>query len=222
MDPSKLADFAAGKLLPDIAEKYGHGVVREEMPRGLKKYMEAELLLRLQLKIKKGISLNTARRWLLKEGFSYTGHKKDVYFDGHDRPDIVAYRQKEFLPQMAMYARRMVHYVIGDVEKELETVPDNYVERRLVLCAQDEMTVQENDDEGKTWVLENQHKLKKKGVGRGIHRSDMICSTVGHVVDGGESLEYGKSYEGYWDGEKFVKQVREAGKKMNVFLFVHS
>jgi hypothetical protein len=115
----------------------------------------------------------------------------------------------------------MVHYVIGDVEKELETVPDNYVERRLVLCAQDEMTVQANDDEGKTWVLENQYKLKK-GVGRGIHRSDMICSMVGHVVDGSESLEYGKSYEGYLDGEKFVKQVREAGKKMNVFLFVHS
>ncbi|KAJ6459093.1 hypothetical protein C8R45DRAFT_942516 [Mycena sanguinolenta] len=102
MDPSKLADFMAGKLLPDIAKKYGHAVVREEMPRGLKKYMEAELLPRLQLKVKRGISLSTARRWLPKEGFSYTGHKKDVYFDGHDHPDVVAYCQKDFLPWMAM------------------------------------------------------------------------------------------------------------------------
>jgi hypothetical protein len=107
MDPSKLADFTAGKLLPDIAKKYGHAVVREEIPRGLKKCMEAELLPRLQLKVKKGISLSTVRRWLLKEEFLYTGHKKDVYFDGHDRPDVVTYCQKEFLPQMDMYCSIM-------------------------------------------------------------------------------------------------------------------
>ena len=29
----------------------------------------------------------------------------------------------------------------------------------------------------------------------------------GHIVEAGEGLEYGKNYEGYWDGEKFVFQV---------------
>ncbi|KAF8130404.1 hypothetical protein K438DRAFT_1999438 [Mycena galopus ATCC 62051] len=160
------------------------------------------------LKTRKGISLSTARCWLHNEGFQYIGHKKKVYFDGHDRPDVVAYRQKEFLPQMAIHARRLVQYVVGDVEKELVKTPENYVERRLVLCAQDEMTVQSNDDPGKSWVLNNEHKLRKKGRGRGIHRSDIICSTFGHIEEGGESLEYGQNYEGYWDGEKFVKQLR--------------
>ncbi|KAJ6483914.1 hypothetical protein C8R45DRAFT_829902 [Mycena sanguinolenta] len=190
MDPQKLADFSAGKLIPEAAKKYAHDVIRDEMPRGLKKYMEAELLPRFQLK-----------------GFQYIGHKKDVYFDGHDRPDVVAYRQNEFLPAMAKHTRRLVQYVVGDVAKELVKVPDNYVERRLVLCPQDEMTCQANETTAKSWVLENQHKLKKKGVGRGIHRSDVICSTIGHLQEGGESLEYGKTYEGYWDGEKFVNQV---------------
>ncbi|KIK18907.1 hypothetical protein PISMIDRAFT_54765, partial [Pisolithus microcarpus 441] len=63
--------------------------------------------------------------------------------------------------------------------------------------------------EGKNWVFEDEHQLRKKGVGRGIHRSDVICSTVGHLVDAGESLEYGKNYDGYWTGERFCKQMLE-------------
>ena len=35
----------------------------------------------------------------------------------------------------------------------------------------------------------------------------MICSTVGHLVDAGVSLEYGKNYDRYWNGELFIKQV---------------
>jgi hypothetical protein len=38
--------------------------------------------------------------------------------------------------------------------------------------------------------------------------SDVICSTAGYIIDAGEELEYGKSYEGYWDGTKFMMQVR--------------
>ncbi|KAJ7817465.1 hypothetical protein B0H14DRAFT_2374042 [Mycena olivaceomarginata] len=68
------------------------------MPRGLKKYMEVELFLGFSLKLEKGISLTTARCWLLKEGFKYISHKKAPYFDSHDCPDVVEYRQHIFLP----------------------------------------------------------------------------------------------------------------------------
>ncbi|KAJ6489378.1 hypothetical protein DFH09DRAFT_948186 [Mycena vulgaris] len=136
IDPSKLKDFTTGKLIPTAAEQYLNHVVREEMPRGLKKYMEIELFPRLQLKAgKKGISLTTARRWLHKEGFKYIGHKKGF------------------------------------------------------------------------WVFEDQHALRKKGVGRGLHRSDIICSTCGHIPEAGQQIEYGKNYDGYWTGELFVNQV---------------
>ncbi|KAH7902787.1 hypothetical protein BJ138DRAFT_1021520 [Hygrophoropsis aurantiaca] len=70
------------------------------------------------------------------------------------------------------------------------------------------MTAQSNDAMDKYWVYSDEYKLRKKGAGRGIHRSDVICSTVGHMADAGQSLEYGKNYEGYWNGEMFVKQVR--------------
>jgi len=71
------------------------------------------------------------------------------------------------------------------------------------------MTVQSNDTREKEWVFEDEYRLRKKGVGRGIHRSDVICSTCGHLVDAGESLEYGKNYDGYWTGERFCKQVSQ-------------
>ncbi|EIW56251.1 uncharacterized protein TRAVEDRAFT_22553 [Trametes versicolor FP-101664 SS1] len=71
------------------------------------------------------------------------------------------------------------------------------------------MTVQANDGKAKSWVPDGEYPLKKKGVGRGIHRSDVICSTVGLLEEAGQSMEYGKNYEGYWTGELFVKQLQE-------------
>ncbi|KAG2108725.1 uncharacterized protein F5147DRAFT_745701 [Suillus discolor] len=43
----------------------------------------------------------------------------------------------------------------------------------------------------------------------GLHHSDVICSTVGHIVDADESSEYGKNHRGYWNGEMFVKQLSD-------------
>ena len=41
----------------------------------------------------------TARCWLHRLGFNRIHHQKGVYFDGHDREDVVAYRE-EFLKMM--------------------------------------------------------------------------------------------------------------------------
>ena len=205
MNPSKLQEFSQGKLLPDAADKYLHHLVCEEMPRGLMKYMEVELFPRLQLKVKNGISISTARRWLRSEGFRYIGYRKGLYFDGHDCPDVLEYRNSVFLPHMAEYFHQMVRYIVGDVDKVV--MPQNFVACPLVLVAQDEMTAQAHDTVSKSWVLGDQHKLQKKGVGCGLHQSDFICSTIGWLKDASQTLEYGKSYDGYWTGEMFVKQV---------------
>ncbi|KIM90180.1 hypothetical protein PILCRDRAFT_34097, partial [Piloderma croceum F 1598] len=80
-------------------------IVEKEMPRGLKKYMELELFPQIQLSVGRGISISTARRWLHREGFRYMQHKKALYYDGHDHPDVVDYRQNVFLPQMVEYRK---------------------------------------------------------------------------------------------------------------------
>jgi hypothetical protein len=207
INPDKLRQFSKNELLPDAADKYLRHLIRKEMPLGLKKYMEQELFPHVHLRVGCGISLSTARRWLRLEGFRFISHKKGLYFDGHDRPDVLSYCQNEFLPTMKHNEPRLVRYTVGDVETELAIQPQNYVEWRLVLCAHDEMTAQAHDTNEKSWVLEDQHALRKKGVGRGLHKSDVICSTFGWLKDASQTLEYGKNYEGYWTGELFVKQV---------------
>ena len=98
-------------------------------------------------------------------------------------------------------------YVVGDVSNMVKKIPDNFVERKLVLLSHDEMTCQANDSQKKSWVYEGEHALKKKGVGRGLYQSDVICSIIGWLKDASQTLEYGKNYDGYWTGELFVKQV---------------
>jgi hypothetical protein len=100
MNPEKLAQYSQDKMVTTEAAKYIQHVVHHEMLRGLRKYLEVDLFPRIQLKAGKGISISTARRWLQREGFQYMEHKKSLYYDGHDRPDVLAYRQNEFLPRM--------------------------------------------------------------------------------------------------------------------------
>ena len=195
-------------MVAKVAETYGTNLMNKEIPLGLKKYLELELFPRIHMKATRGVSLSTARRWLHREGFRFTEHRKALYFDGHERPDVVEYRQNRFIPQIKEYRRRLVEYVVGGVEKESAKPVENFVERRLVLVSHDESTFQANDGKKMSWVHEKEHALKKKGAGRGIHQSDVICSTVGWLKGASQSLEYGKNYEGYWNGEFFVKQVR--------------
>ena len=70
------------------------------------------------------------------------------------------------------------------------------------------MVSQANDAIQAEWVLDGNHRPRKKGVGRGLHQSDIICSTFGWLSEASETLEYGKAHDGYWDGEKFVNQDR--------------
>ena len=53
----------------------------------------------------------TARKWLTKLGFSQIHHQKGVYFDGHDRDDVVAYRNT-FLTKMDELGKKNHLHVI--------------------------------------------------------------------------------------------------------------
>ena len=208
IDPAKLVEFTSQKMIPRAARMYGTNLMKNDIPKGLKQYLKLELFPRIHVKAMQGVSIRTARRWLHREGFRFTEHRKALYFDGHERPDVVEYRQSVFIPEMKQHRRRIVEYMVGEVGKERKKPVENYVERRLVLVSHNESTTQANDGKKKSWVCENEHALKKKGVGRGIHQSDVICSTMGWLKAASQSLEYGKNYEGYWNGELFVKQVR--------------
>jgi len=119
MNLEKLQEFMNQTMLPAEAAKYCQNVCDKEMPRGLKKYLELELFPRIHMKVGKGISLSTARRWLQREGFKYTLHKKAIYYDGHDRADVVKDCQERFLPTMEEYRQQLVEYKMEDTTEEI-------------------------------------------------------------------------------------------------------
>lgn len=53
------------------------------------------------------ICTETARRWLHDLGFGQLHHQKGVYFDGHDKADVVEHRQ-QFLAQLADLDRKTI------------------------------------------------------------------------------------------------------------------
>ena len=50
----------------------------------------------------KGVTSDTARQWLHHLGCYFKEGRKDVYYDGHERPDVIQYRS-EFLPRFLHY-----------------------------------------------------------------------------------------------------------------------
>lgn len=187
MDPTKLIQFSRNQLIDTAAYKYLQHIIQEEMPCGLKHYMEVGLFPHIHLKVGQGISLSTACCWLCGKGFQYISHKKGLYFDGHDWPNVLVYHQNDFLPTMKSLEPCLVQFIIGNVDEQIPS--SNCVERPPVLCSHDESTSQANDSSEKSWVLGDKHHLHKKGVGQGLHQSDVICSPVGWLADVSQTLE---------------------------------
>jgi hypothetical protein len=77
--------------------------------------------------------------------------KKGVYMDGHERPDIVKYRNSEFLPLMASYKRHIIQWKpegVGLVHIELDLRPE---EKRVIAVFQDESCFHVNDNKPTGW-----------------------------------------------------------------------
>ncbi|KAJ6484122.1 hypothetical protein C8R45DRAFT_1099271 [Mycena sanguinolenta] len=72
MDPAKLVESSEQKMVPAAADKYLRKITEEEMPAGVKKYMEVELFPRMAFKVGRGISLRMARRLLQQGGALHT------------------------------------------------------------------------------------------------------------------------------------------------------
>ena len=78
------------------AEAYAKKAAQVEMPHGVStivKELSGEELPRVP-------SLRTMRRYMIVLGFRWEHWRKSKYFDGHDRENVVRYRQESFIPQL--------------------------------------------------------------------------------------------------------------------------
>jgi hypothetical protein len=95
----------------------------------------------------------TAQCWLVKLGWKRTTIKKDVYLDGHERPDVVKYRQDEFLPQMLEYEHRMTFYELvgNDLMHMAPTLQPN--EKEIIPEFHDESSFHAFEHTSSVWYI---------------------------------------------------------------------
>ena len=121
----------------------------------------------------------TARSWLHHLGWDYKDHSKNIYFDGHERDDVIAYRN-QFLEQMANLRPRMAVYEGENMKQVIPpTLPPNVPE--LVPITHDESVFYANDGVVKTWGPIEENQLRRKSQGLSIHVSDFICQSIGRL-----------------------------------------
>ncbi|KAH8929722.1 hypothetical protein BT69DRAFT_1292345 [Atractiella rhizophila] len=102
--------------------------------------------------------------------------------DGHEKPDVIKYRQDVFIPHFERYLLQQRQYEVGNVMKEvIKDLPPVHAELSLSFMVNLAAT--------RPW----------------FDRSHFICSTKGCLEEAGELLEYGKNHEGYCNAEKLAE-----------------
>ena len=114
----------------------------------------------------------TARRWLEKLGFSWRKIQKGVYVDGHERSDVVRYRQEVFLPAF----NEIRPYLVTWDEEGQMIMPQNLPpgQKPLVLVTHDESTFNANDGKRQLWMEDGKQPLRPKARGKGLMVSDFL------------------------------------------------
>jgi len=190
------------------------------------------------------ISGSTAQRWLKALGFDYNSLKKAIYFDGHERPDVIE-KRKDYVNNMLRLRRTSMtySYVRNSTTKELELQQDepNLQDGELetVIYFQDETICYSFDGIRNTWSSRDGKDgvAAKKGSGQAIMISEFVNDAYGFLKDRNgyrifRILEIGKGKEGYWNSEDFSGHIKQAlaahdhthgkGKKVAVLIFDHS
>lgn len=134
---------------------------------------------RENLGIKKSITIQTARSWLRKMGYRWKAEPKGQYFDGHERPDVVAYRQNVFIPAWKSLEPFMVTWDDTTGALILPQLRDG--QKEVIFWFHDESKFYAHDRQRIRWVHINERATPyEKGEGASLMVSDFI-STKGFL-----------------------------------------
>ena len=194
-------------------------------------WLGSQLHLNLNLSNPVNVSVPTAVRWMHELGLRYIDFRRGVYNDGHEREDVVQYREL-FLRRMEGYQRRMATFVDENLEIVIE--PElNDGERKLVLVTHDESCFSSNDGRKTVWMDQDHNILRPKGEGRSLMVSAFLCECHGllqlptELADQNPDLpkealviiKPGKNCDGYWKNSDLVNQVERL--VMPIFNVLH-
>ena len=164
--------------------------------------------------IEKQISKRTAQRYLNTLGYRWSTPKKGQYADGHERDDVVYYRDKVFLPKWKEIQSRMECWIGSDAE--LEQGP-KMPGPRIITWFHDESIFYAHDRRKKSWYHKDAPaKPYKKGEGTSLMIADFVSADFRWLrsPDGKQSarrvMKPGKAKDGYFTSEDIKLQAEEA------------
>src|SRR6266540_5531746 len=108
-----------------------------------------------------------------KWGKKYNKKKKGVYYDGYERPDVVAYR-KEWLNRMFEYKKYMKDFDSNMLDIILKPQLKSG-KKELVQVIHDECHFYANDRWRKIWTIKDEDILCSKYIGHSIIISAFLC-----------------------------------------------
>jgi hypothetical protein len=129
--------------------------------------------------------VTTARKWLHKLRWRYTRKRNGMYIDGHERDDVVKYRDG-FIARWKEYEKRFVIYGNdGEISMQPAGFPVPQIGRfRLILVTHDESTFYETDRRKTKWVhMSEKPQPVKKGDGQSIMVSAFVTPDWGLLRD---------------------------------------
>src|SRR5260370_20976423 len=103
--------------------------------------------MRERLGCDKPISLRTGQRWLKTMGYCWKREKKGQYSDGHEREDVVKYRQHVFLPAMAKYGETTRKW-----NEDGEVITEPNTGRHTIVWFHDKLIFYAHDRRKNCWV----------------------------------------------------------------------
>lgn len=164
------------------------------------------------------ISLMTARRWMHMMDYRWSKSPSGQYVDGHERKDVVEYRQTKFLPAMAELDSKLRRWENGEEELRPEPRPgDSQPMRHTVIWWHDESTFYANDRRDVFWVHKDEKAVPRpKGEGTSLMVSDFFSADYGwlSLPDGTDAARWlfkaGKNRDGYFTNENILEQLQKA------------
>ena len=162
--------------------------------------------------LKKGVSLATAKRWMHYLGYQWSKTPTGQYVDGHEREDVVTYRQQVFIPTWEKLQARMRTW-----EGEMATLVSLTTGRRVVAWHHDESIFYANDRRKIRWVHNSEKAVPvAKGEGASLMVADFVSADYGWLSspDGTEQARVlfkpGKNRDGYFDCKEIIDQMTTA------------
>ncbi|KAJ3992754.1 hypothetical protein F5050DRAFT_1555801, partial [Lentinula boryana] len=185
--PGKLPKADYGKGNSSVLEHEDHAQELHLHLQGAGKFVAAqdvvdyinspEVLARWRMK--KPISLRTAQRWMNHMSYRWKKAPRGMYADGHEREDVVDYRQNVFVPrweQLNLHTRKWTR----DGAEDHQAFVKGLNSKPTAIWRHDESTYYANDRRTLRWVHSSEKaKPYAKGEGASMMVADFVSPDYG-------------------------------------------